>query len=126
MYRLYAVNYCQYFSSISANTSEPITLLIHSPDHKPAYWCERDPQDLLLNLDLEYTNPDLTMYVNTKDKELIHLHLMVTSVFLFAILAAVIIAFVLRNVNSTKKFAADSRGDHHMVNMNSISSSSED
>ena len=66
------------------------------------------------------------MYVNTKDKELIHLHLMVTSVFLFAILAAVIIAFVLRNVNSTKKFAADSRGDHHMVNMNSISSSSED
>ena len=73
--------------------------MAHSPDHKPPSWCA-DPQDSKLNLDFEMTfNPDLTMYVSPADKELIHLHLMVTSVFLFAILAAVIIAFLIRTVN---------------------------
>ena len=80
------------------------TLLSHSSDHKPPTWCE-NPQDLKLNLDfnIQKSNPDLTMYVTPADKELIHLHLMVTSVFLFAILAAVIIGFLIRTVSNRRK-----------------------
>jgi len=81
------------------------TLLSHSSDHKPPTWCE-NPQDLKVNLDfnmLNKQNPDLTMYVTPADKELIHLHLMVTSVFLFAILAAVIMGFLIRTVSNKRK-----------------------
>ena len=104
--------------------------MIHATDHKPATWCEKNQQDRLVNFHLELetleTQPHLTMYVSTQDKELIHLHLMVTSVFLFAILAAVIIAFVVRNVSSSKTKTIDTRGDHHMIAMNSISLSSDE
>ena len=107
--------------------------MVHSPDHKPVYWCEKNPKGKLVNFDLEIeTNMEpereveLTAFVNGPDKELIHLHLMVTSVFLFAILAAVIIAFLVRNVSPSTKNSLDSRGDHHMINMNSISLSSDE
>ena len=110
-----------------------IPLMVHSPDHKPVYWCEKNPKENLVNFDLEIeTNMEpereveLTAFVNGPDKELIHLHLMVTSVFLFAILAAVIIAFLVRNVSPSTKKSLDSRGDHHMINMNSISLSSDE
>ena len=98
-----------------------IPLMVHSPDHKPVYWCEKNPKGKLVNFDLEIENMaepnrELTAFVNGPDKELIHLHLMVTSVFLFAILAAVIIAFLVRNVSPSTKKSLDSRGDHHMIN----------
>ena len=84
--------------------ADPKTLLSHSSDHKPPSWCQ-NPGDLNLNLNfhMESQHPDLTMYVTPADKELIHLHLMVTSVFLFAILAAVIIGFLIRTVTNRRK-----------------------
>jgi len=92
-----------------------IALLAHSPDHKPASWCHKSPSDLPVHLDFEMEfNPDLTMYVTAQDKELIHLHLMVTSVFLFAVLAIVIITFLIKTVNANRK-SIDSRGDHHII-----------
>jgi len=129
----------KYLESNETTCSSPnqdnhdIPLMVHSPDHKPVYWCEKNPKGKLVNFDLEIeTNMEpereveLTAFVNGPDKELIHLHLMVTSVFLFAILAAVIIAFLVRNVSPSTKKSLDSRGDHHMINMNSISLSSDE
>ncbi len=97
-----------------------VNFLTHSSDHKPASWCKQEPDDLILNLDflMDY-NPKLTMYVTSQDKELIHLHLMVTSVFLFAVLAFVIIAFLIRSVNSNRK-SMDSRGEHHIIMMTEL------
>lgn len=113
---------------LESKGSTPKNLLSHSADHKPASWCSQNPQDSILTLDfrMDY-NPDLTMYVSDADKELIHLHLMVTSVFMFAILAIVIIAFLVRNLTSNKKFihAEDNRGDHHMIVMTQLSTSEE-
>lgn len=92
--------------------------MIHSPDHKPLSWCLQNPKDIKLNLELEMdlSNPNFMIYVSAKDKELIHLHLMVTSVFLFAILASVIIAFIVKSVNHNRK-TIDARGDHHIIGM---------
>lgn len=105
-----------------------VKLLSHSTDHKPATWCQEHPSDSSISLDFQMDyNSDLTMYVSEADKELIHLHLMVTSVFMFAILAIVIIAFLVRNLTSNKRFihGEDNRGDHHMIVMTQLSTSEE-
>jgi len=92
-------------------------LLAHSPDHKPPSWCQQSQNDLQVSLDFEMDfNPDLTLYVSPQDKELIHLHLMVTSVFLFAVLAVVIIAYLIRAMTGNRK-PIDARGDHHIIPM---------
>ena len=78
-------------------------LLAHSSDHKPPTWCQQDQDDLPVSLEFEMDfNPDLTLYVSAQDKELIHLHLMVTSVFLFAVLAIVIIAYLIKTMTGNK------------------------
>lgn len=88
-----------------------INLQAHSQDHKPVDWCQSDKS---VNLDFEMDfNPELTMYVNSQDRELIHLHLMVTSVFLFAVLALVIVAFLIKSVKSKTK-------DHHILVMTQL------
>ncbi len=100
-----------------------LPMMVHSPDHKPVSWCERHADDIQMNLafDAGDYKPEWTMYVTAKDKELIHLHLMVTSVFLFAILAAVIIAYIVRNVTSKRKqIPNDNRGDHHLIMMTQL------
>jgi len=92
-------------------------LLAHSPDHKPPTWCQQNVDDLPVSLEFEMDfNPDLTLYVSAQDKELIHLHLMVTSVFLFGVLAIVIIAFLIRTMTGNRK-KIDARGDHHIIPM---------
>ena len=93
-----------------------IPLLTHSSDHKPPSWCQlTDPSDFQVDLQFEMPfNPDLTMYVSAQDKELIHMHLMVTSVFLFAVLAVIIIAFMIRTLTINRKHV-DSKGDHHII-----------
>jgi hypothetical protein len=92
-------------------------LLAHSPDHKPPTWCQQNEDDLPVSLEFEMDfNPDLTLYVSAQDKELIHLHLMVTSVFLFGVLAIVIIAFLIRTMTGNRK-KMDDRGDHHIIPM---------
>lgn len=98
-------------------------LLAHSPDHKPPTWCHQNEKDLPVSLDFEMDfNPDLTLYVSPQDKELIHLHLMVTSVFLFAVLAIVIIAFLIRTVSGNRK-SIDGKGEHHIIPMTQFSDS---
>ena len=105
---------------ISTNISGDISvmpLLAHSPDHKPPTWCQQNVDDLPVSLEFEMDfNPDLTLYVSAQDKELIHLHLMVTSVFLFGVLAIVIIAFLIRTMTGNRK-KMDDRGDHHIIPM---------
>ena len=108
---------------ISGNNTSIMPLLAHSPDHKPPSWCHQNEKDLPVSLDFEMDfNPDLTLYISPQDKELIHLHLMVTSVFLFAVLAIVIIAFLIRTVNGNRK-SIDGKGEHHIIPMTQFSDS---
>ena len=106
-----------YISKYISGDISVMPLLAHSPDHKPPTWCQQNVDDLPVSLEFEMDfNPDLTLYVSAQDKELIHLHLMVTSVFLFGVLAIVIIAFLIRTVTGNRK-NIDARGDHHIIPM---------
>lgn len=107
---------CQKQHHENVNTA----LMAHSPDHLPHGWCQGEADaSLTLEFDVvisQKNRPDWTVYVSSKDRQLIHLHLMVTSVFLFAILATVIIAIVVRGVAAnSRKIQGDSRGDAHLV-----------
>ena len=87
--------------SVESRQSYPRKLLAHTADHIPPSWCEQDGST---PLKLEYRDePSWTVYLSPEDKKILNLHLMATSVFLFSLVAILLLVFFVKGIFGTRK-----------------------
>ena len=106
----------------NSENSSPRKLLAHTGDHMPPSWCDQVGAS---PIQLEYyQEPSWTVFITSEDKQLINLHLMATSVFLFALLGVIMLVFFVKGFvgNSRKvhsqRYSTES-GDLSLTKMNS-------
>ena len=90
--------------SISPNKNQmlvPREMLAHTGDHLPASWCSQAGASPI-NLDYR-EEPLWTVYISSADKRIINLHLMATSVFLFALLGVILLVVVVKGAFYSRK-----------------------
>ena len=73
----------------------PRKLLAHTGDHLPPAWCSQN-DSIPLKLDYFQDEPLWTVYITASDKQLINMHLMATSVFLFVLVGIVVLVVFVR------------------------------
>ena len=83
------------------------TFAANSKDHLPHQWCANGTA---MNLVYEL-RPDWIVYVQPRDKDLIKLHMLCTSAFLFVLAVGLIVAALCRMSNNVRKTLGDDRGD---------------
>ena len=98
-----------------------VSFKTHTKQNLPADWCA-DGSAMTLTYDAQ---PEWTVYVTKSDKELIYLHLMCSSAFLFVLAVSVVIVACLRGFTSgvktvnrrgdVMKSMGDDRGDMQML-----------
>jgi len=95
--------------SIQQNSlnSLPRELLAHTGDHMPPSWCNQKGASSI-HLDY-YQEPSWTVFITDEDKKLINLHLMATSVFLFALLGVIILVFFVKGLFGNSRKANSQR-----------------
>ena len=106
----------------NSENSSPRKLLAHTGDHMPPSWCDQVGAS---PIQLEYyQEPSWTVFITSEDKKLINLHLMATSVFLFALLGVIMLVFFVKGFvgNSRKvhsqRYSTES-GDLSLTKINS-------
>jgi len=80
----------------NSGNSLPRKLLAHTGDRLPPSWCNQIGASPI-HLDY-YQEPLWTVFITSEDKKLINLHLMATSVFLFALLGVIILVFFVKGL----------------------------
>ena len=92
----------QHECTIHPNYSKsPRKLLAHTGDHLPPSWCNQQGASPIT---LDYSqDPSWTVYITSEDKKLINLHLLATSVFLFALFGVIVLVIFVRGSFSSRK-----------------------
>jgi hypothetical protein len=97
-------------SSVEVGTA--VSFATHSKEHLPANWCSNKT-----SMELTYEQqPDWVNYVSAGDRNLIHLHLLCTSAFLFVLAASVLLVILFNGLkqqrgSSAVKSVGEGRGD---------------
>ena len=96
-------------------SSSPRRLLAHTGDHLPPSWCN---QRGAAPIKLEYfeDKPSWTVYISTADKKMINLHLMATSVFLFALLGVIVLVMFVKGSLISRKL----HSQRHSTEVNNL------
>ena len=90
--------------SIPQESSAPRKLLAHTGDHLPPSWCSQKGAS---QIKLEYSQePSWTVFITSEDKRMINLHLMATSVFLFALLGVIVLVMFVRGTLGSRKLVS--------------------
>jgi len=83
------------------NRNSPRKLLAHTGDHLPPSWCNQRGASPIT---LDYSqDPSWSVYITVEDKKLINLHLMATSVFLFALFGVIVLVIFVRGFFGSRK-----------------------
>ena len=83
------------------SSNSPRKLLAHTGDHLPPSWCNQRGASPIT---LDYSqDPSWAVYISSEDKKMINLHLMATSVFLFALLGVIVLVIFVKGSFSTRK-----------------------
>ena len=83
------------------SSNSPRKLLAHTGDHLPPSWCNQ-PGASQITLDYSQDS-SWSVYITSEDKKMIHLHLMATSVFLFALFGVILLVIFVRGSFNSRK-----------------------
>ena len=92
---------CSIIPQYKLPSDSPQELLAHTGDHLPPSWCNQNGS---IPIAFEYLEdqPLWTVYIDPQDKQIINLHLMATSVFLFAMVGIIILVIFVKSSFSRK------------------------
>jgi hypothetical protein len=83
------------------NSNSPRKLLAHTGDHLPPSWCNQRGASPIT---FDYSqDPSWSVYITSADKKMINLHLMATSVFLFALFGVIVLVIFVRGSFGSRK-----------------------